>query len=464
MAALEAYPDAEEVRAVEIQEHYAAVSSARVEEAGFKNRTSVVRGDFFELELDSTAAALAEPVLVVGNPPWATSARLGSLGSTNLPQKRNFKALPGMDALTGRSNFDIAEWFVLRLAASFAHKSSTIALLCKTSVARQSLAHLWRSAAGPLTAACYRIDAKSEFSASTDACLLVLTFGSGESSRACDVYSSLEATTPEATFGLVNNRLVANLPSFEKFKALLASKRTIWRSGIKHDCSPVMELTRDRDEFINGLGERVELEPTFVFPLVKATQLFHRRVGETSRAVIVPQRSVGEETNSVQQRAPRTWDYLQAHSGALDGRKSSIYRGKPRFSVFGVGAYSFVQWKVAISALHKELRFSVVGPFDGKPTMLDDTCYFLGVDSRAAAESLAAMLECNDSRDFFSSLVFWDAKRPITTDILGALDIAALAARTGVQNPLARAQLINPKPVAGQQGDLFTVAAVLHGT
>ncbi len=38
--------------------------------------------------------------------------------------------------------------------------------------------------------------------------------------------------------------------------------------------------------------------------------------------------------------APKTWKYLLSHGEALDGRRSSIYQNRPRFSVFGIGRYS----------------------------------------------------------------------------------------------------------------------------
>src|SRR5581483_3044027 len=43
-------------------------------------------------------------VLVIGNPPWVTSAEQGTLGGKNTGRKTNLKALKGMDALTGKSN------------------------------------------------------------------------------------------------------------------------------------------------------------------------------------------------------------------------------------------------------------------------------------------------------------------------------------------------------------------------
>ena len=57
----------------------------------------------------------SKKVLVLGNPPWITNSALGLLGGRNLPPKTNFQKLRGLDARTGKSNFDIAEWMLIRL-------------------------------------------------------------------------------------------------------------------------------------------------------------------------------------------------------------------------------------------------------------------------------------------------------------------------------------------------------------
>ena len=74
------------------------------------------------------------------------------------------------------------------------------------------------------------------------------------------------------------------------------------------------------------------------------------------------------------------------------------------------------------------LKFVAVGPLDGRPVVCDDTCYFLPCDSAAEARALATRLNGPLARDFFSAFVFPDAKRPLTAEILGSLDLAALAA------------------------------------
>ena len=205
-----------------------------------------------------------------------------------------------------------------------------------------------------------------------------------------------------------------------------------WRSGIKHDCSKVMELRREGSAFRNGLDELVELEETYVFPMLKSSDVANGGTRVGRRWMLVPQRYVGEDTLRIQRLAPRTWQYLQAHRDLMERRGSSIYKGQPPFSIFGVGDYSYAPWKVAISGFYKRLHFRLVSPVETKPTMLDDTCYFLPCDTKEEAETLVSMLNTTPAGEFFSAYVFWDAKRPITVDLLRRLSLTALANELGV--------------------------------
>lgn len=56
-----------------------------------------------------------------------------------------------------------------------------------------------------------------------------------------------------------------------------------------------------------------------------------------SRYMLVAQRTVGEDTSGIAREAPYTWRYLQSYAHLLDRRASSIYRNRPRFSIFCVG-------------------------------------------------------------------------------------------------------------------------------
>ena len=67
------------------------------------------------------------------------------------------------------------------------------------------------------------------------------------------------------------------------------------------------------------------------------------------RWMIVTQRVVGEDTKIIKELAPKTWNYLESYADKLDNRASRIYKGQPRFAIFGVGDYTFAPWKIVIS-------------------------------------------------------------------------------------------------------------------
>ena len=228
-----------------------------------------------------------------------------------------------------------------------------------------------------------------------------------------------------------HGELIANLDDYQLNRYLDGSCNYKWRSGVKHDAADVMELTPCEDGYINGMGETVQIEDEFVFPLLKSSDLGNNRL-TPRRSVVVTQTKVGEDTSRIRTVAPRTWRYLEAHAGDLDFRKSSIYRNRPRFSIFGIGEYSFAPWKVAISGLYKGLRFVVVAPIDGKPTMVDDTCYFFPCTTEEEARFWVGLLNKEDCIRFLHSLVFFDSKRPVNIDVLRRVDFAELARRHGV--------------------------------
>jgi hypothetical protein len=191
-----------------------------------------------------------------------------------------------------------------------------------------------------------------------------------------------------------------------------------------------MEFTRDNGCFVNGLGERCELEEEYMFPLLKSSDLANGRL-RPGRFVLLTQRRIGDPTDEIRNTAPKTWRYLLDHAKQLDKRGSSIYTKRARFAVFGVGDYSFSPAKVAISGLYKNLQFQPLGSSGGKPIMVDDTCYFIPCETKAEAAFFADLLNSDAAQRFISALVFTDAKRPVTIDVLKRIDLKKLAERAG---------------------------------
>ena len=408
------------------------INTAYVREANSrlsKRDIFIEQKDFFEADWRSFLASVApERVLVVGNPPWVTNAELGSLGSKNLPKKSNFQGLNGFDAKTGKANFDIAEWMLIRLIEAIP-PSGALAMLCKTMTARKVLRHLWKTNGGREQSSLFLIDAKKHFNVSVDACLFFMK-GNRSADKTATIYATLNVRNKLSEFGLVDGNLVSDVTSYKELRELDGGSSYIWRSGLKHDASEVMELIPKNGHYMNGFNQTVDIEPDYVFPLLKSSDVGNGRT-LPRKFVLVTQQSTGQDTDTIRYTAPKTWAYLQAHADKLDSRKSSIYQNRPRFSMFGIGAYSFAPWKVAISGLYNTFRFVVISPESGKPVMLDDTCYSIACISKEESCLIAELLNSEISQRFLRSLVFLDSKRPITTEVLRRISFVGLAHRLG---------------------------------
>lgn len=437
LSALDRFPSAVRAIGVDISLEYVERTRNRLTTRSYSDRAVVFRDDFFDVDWGKLLNSLPDPILVIGNPPWVTSSELASLNSTNLPKKTNFQGFSGLDAKTGKSNFDISEWMLIHILEFLDHRDATMAMLCKTSVARKVLGYAWKRLLPLRFSQIHLIDAKEAFDASVDACLLVCGVSKDErQDQVCRVYKGISDDTHQTTFGYRDGRLIADISCYERWKHLEDENPYRWRSGIKHDCSRVMELEKEDQGFRNKLGELHDLETTYTYPMLKSSDIARESTPIPSRWMLVTQRSVGEDTTPIKYTALNTWAYLMSHSELLDKRRSSVYKGRPRFSIFGVGEYSFSPWKVAISGLYKKLHFAVVGPHTGKPVVLDDTCYFLPCQSEDEAQYLARLLNSKVAEEFFRAFIFWDAKRPITVSVLNKLSLVALARELGSEDAL----------------------------
>jgi hypothetical protein len=310
----------------------------------------------------------------------------------------------------------------------FRHRPGDVAMLVKTAVARKVLAHAERRFTAVKDAFMIQIDAKKEFGASVDACLLVLRLSghvrNQELNHDYTVYKSLH-NMHGTRVGHRMSLTVCDLDTFEKYAFLVGESPKAWRSGIKHDASAVMEFKHIGQCFVNGLGESVELEFEYLFPLLKGSDVGSGRPWH-GRYVLVPQSAVGQHTYRIRERAPKTWAYFEKHSAVLDGRRSIIYKKSPRFSIFGVGDYAFRPWRIAICGMYKCIRFRLVGPVEGRPVMFDDTVYYVSFDTEAEAIEVMSKLNSKPVLSLLSSLIFWDEKRPIKTGILNVVDWSRL--------------------------------------
>lgn len=434
LATADSFPETDTVVGVDINKQYLDALQQEVFSCGRLRTVQLLHADFFAFDWHALLRELPQPILIVGNPPWVTSSELGLLESANLPAKSNFQERRGYDAITGKSNFDISEWMLLQYLDWLKVRRGVIALLCKTAVARKILAHAWKHKLTISTAKMFSIDAQQHFGASVDACFLVVDMSRDAQSYSCAVYSDLDSGDPVQTLGYDDGIVLSNVDHYKRWRHLNGSDEAYtWRSGIKHDCARVMELEPDGNKYLNGIGESISLEDEYIYPMMKSSDIASESTRYGRKFMLVTQRYVGEDTALISTAAPRTWRYLESHAEALERRASSIYRNRPKYSIFGVGDYSFSRWKVAISGFYKSLTFKLIEPYDGKPVVLDDTTYFLPCWSRDEACFVANLLNSEPAKEFLESMLFWSDKRPITIEVLRRLDMRALSIELGCE-------------------------------
>ncbi|MBU1874159.1 hypothetical protein KJ688_10615 [bacterium] len=366
-----------------------------------------------------------EKLLVIGNPPWVTNSKLGSLNSSNLPKKSNFKNQNGLDAMTGKGNFDIAEYITLMLLDAFQTHKGYLSLLVKNSVIKNIVFDQKEKQYRIGEIEKYCIDSKKEFNVSVEASLLYCQLNSTPSLKCkeFDFYS----VENKLNFGWLNSKFVSNITDYIETREIDGVCPFEWRQGIKHDCSSIMELERVSGHFVNNLSEEITFEEDLVYGFLKSSDLKNTVIKKTRKHTIVTQTKVGQETSYIQHLYPETYTYLKKNISSFQSRKSSIYKGKPQFSIFGIGDYSFKPYKVAISGLYKTYHFTLVLPQNDKPVMLDDTCYFIGFDRIEYAVYAIILLNSKTTEEFLKSITFSDAKRVFTKDLLMRLDLLKLA-------------------------------------
>jgi len=413
---------------IEINKEYVSIAKKKAKDYG---SVKIINADIFQsYKTILPSDNLNKNILFIGNPPWVTNSGLGIIGGNNLPHKFNLKGLRGIDAITGKSNFDIAEYILLRLIEQYSHTNSVFAFLCKTIVARNILKHLWSSSVQYKDSSLYPIDTVKYFNASTDACYFVIDFREKFEVKKCNVYKSIDEPALSTVYGYYPPLLVKNIEEFNSHN-YFGKSDYIWRNGIKHDCSKVMELTIQNNKLYNGFGEEIELENDILYPYLKSSDLLKDEL-KIRRYVIVTQHFIGEETNYIKYKYPKLWSYLDKYSSFLDSRKSTIYKNRPRFSIFSIGEYSFSPYKIAISGLYKRLSFKKIGMVNHKSIMLDDTCNFIPCFSQDEADLIFNLLVSDESLAYLNSIIFWDSKRPITTEILNTLDLRKIAIKKGL--------------------------------
>lgn len=425
IAALLTFDSIEDVYGIEIYKPYLDVLKGKLQniEKSLDNiNIRLYHENIFDFDFRQITEHInGRVVLAIGNPPWVTNSKLGEIGSDNLPIKTNFKKVKGLEAITGKANFDIAEYICIKLIEKFSAENVYFAFLLKNSVIKNLIYEQKAGKAFLSQIAQYNIDAQREFNVSVSAALLTMRLFGGHE-RSCQVFDFYTKSSLYS-FGWFKDKFVADIDNYVKTQMIDGISPFVWRSGLKHDCSKVMELSKRNNQYINGFGKIVDIEEDIIYPLIKSSDVKGEIIKQTRKYVIITQHSTNEDTRLLKDKYPKAYQYLVTYAEYFDNRKSSIYRNRSRFCMFGIGDYTFKKYKIIISGLYKQTTFSLVSDVGGKIAVCDDTCYMLGFDDHNIARFTLGLLNSQYVQNFVNSICFYDAKRTVNKEILMRINL-----------------------------------------
>ena len=304
-------------------------------------------------------------------------------------------------------------------------------MLCKNSVARKIFTNMIEQNVSFECCEIFEFDAKKIFGISAAACLLFIRLSEKIfSPPSLNIYNLDEPNNLKKSLNFKNGKFFCN--TSDKICNFDGKCNFEWRQGIKHDCAKIMELTFENGIFKNGNNEIVDAEEKIIFPLIKGSAIKSPILNQFSKYVIVTQKFLGEDTAHLEFDVPKTWQYLKKNSDQFAQRKSKIYKNSAEFSMFGVGDYSYLPYKVCIGGFNKKPIFSLVFSPDKKPVMPDDTSYFIGFKNYESAYIAMIYLNSAKVQGFLQNLSFEDAKRPFTKKILSRIDFSKICAEVSI--------------------------------
>lgn len=160
------------------------------------------------------------------------------------------------------------------------------------------------------------------------------------------------------------------------------------RHGVKDDATDVYSIDRSQ------LGE---LEHDHIYPYIKSKNVV--KYGLFGHELhLVPIRKANEDNETeMQNSCPKTYEYLESNRQALDDRSSTWLDKGTFYNVFGLGEYTWSDYKVVWCRLGFKPHFAVVSTVDDedlgeKMVVPGDHFMFISTDDKYEAHFLCGLL------------------------------------------------------------------------
>ena len=170
-------------------------------------------------------------------------------------------------------------------------------------------------------------------------------------------------------------------------RALGACEQDI-RHGVKDDATDVYSVDRSQLD---------ELEHHHIYPYIKSKHVV--KYGLFGHGLhLVPIKKVNEDNEAeLKSDCPKTYEYLESNRQALEERSSTWLEKGTFYNVFGLGEYTWSDYKVVWCRLGFKPHFAVISTVDDedlgeKMVVPGDHCMFISTDDKYEAHFLCGLL------------------------------------------------------------------------
>ncbi|WP_336002469.1 N-6 DNA methylase [Halorientalis halophila] len=350
---------------------------------------------------------------LVGNPPWVPwerlSERLKDRWRAEYVDRLDLQPHDGVTARLGHSNDDVSVPFAWVCVHRYLREGGAAAFVLKRDLMRGPAGAVLRrlrvgdraldlrdvqdlSALTPFpevgaNAAVYAFAADAQASFPVPATVWTAGEDSADFGSLSALHESATATATELVPLAPDDPSTPWLRADAERAALGPCDHEI-RHGLKDDANAVFGLEREALD---------RIEDDLVYPYLKSRHV--RKWGLTGHDLrLVPQRQAGEDNEErLQREYPDAYAYLRDHREQLTDRSSSWLDHGPFYSVFGLGAYTWADYKIAWCRLGFKPDFTVVStrtdPDLGERQAIPGDHYmFVAADDRRTAHFLCALL------------------------------------------------------------------------
>ena len=160
------------------------------------------------------------------------------------------------------------------------------------------------------------------------------------------------------------------------------------RHGVKDDATEVYSIDR---------SQLAELEHDHVYPYIKSKNVVkYGLFGHELHLVPIKKANEDNETE-MQNNCPKTYQYLESHRQALEDRSSTWLNKGAFYNVFGLGEYTWSDYKIVWCRLGFKPHFAVVSTVDDedldeKMVIPGDHFMFISTDDKYEAHFLCGLL------------------------------------------------------------------------